>query len=101
VEFPQLFVTQVVYLLDGYGLSIFQIDPHMDARSLGRYRRVLPLFEYIQQVVIMSRDRVSRVLVFFVLFLFYRPFGTNVDSFQLNFVFDFIHLRVPVVSPLW
>jgi len=85
-----LVVTQGVYLLVGYRLSFFQIDSQIDARSVGRYCRFLSLFKYIQQVVIFSRDRVSHVLVIVVLFVFYRQFGANVDSFQLNFVFDFI-----------
>jgi len=40
--------------------------------------------------MVFPRDSVSHVLVFDVLFVFYRQFGANVDSFQLNFVFDFI-----------
>ena len=35
-------------------------------------------------------NRVPDVLVLLVLFVFYRQFRANVDSFQLNFVFDFI-----------
>jgi len=49
-----------------------------------------PFFEYIQQVVIFVSDSVSNVLVFVVLLVFYRQFCANVDSFQVNFLFDFI-----------
>jgi len=50
----------------------------------------LYFLEGIQEVVIFSSYRVSYVMVFVVLFVFYRQFGANVDSFQLNFVFNFI-----------
>jgi len=40
--------------------------------------------------MIFSRDHVPDVQVFIVLFVFYRQLGTDVNSFWLNFVVDFI-----------
>jgi len=58
--------------------------------SVWRYCRFLSFFEHIQQVVIFLMDRVPYVLVFVVFLVLYRQLDANVDSFQLNFVVDFI-----------
>jgi len=55
-----------------------------------QYCRFLSFFEHIQQVVIFLSDRVPYVLVFVVFLVLYRQLGANVDSFQPNFVVDFI-----------
>jgi len=52
VEFLELAVTPGIYLFDGYRLSFFQVDSQNDIRPMGRYRRLVPFFEKILQVVI-------------------------------------------------
>ena len=81
VECLQLVVTECLYLLDGYCLSFFPIDSEVDARSVEWYRRFFFLFNYVPQVVIFLRDPVSNVLVFVVLFVFYRHYRASVYSF--------------------
>jgi len=90
VEFLQLVVTQGIYLFDGYPLAFLQVNSQVEAQPVGRYPGLLSFFEYILQVVIFPGNCVSHVLVFVVLLIFDRRFGANVDSFQLNVVFDFI-----------
>jgi len=90
MELLQLVVTEGIYFLDGYCFSLFEVDSQIDTWSVWRYCRLLPFFEHIQQVVIFLRDWVPYVLFFVVFLVFYRQLGANVDSFQLNFVVDFI-----------
>jgi len=81
MEFLQLVVTEGVYFFYGYRFSFFQVDSWIDAWSVWPYIRFFPFFEHIQQVVVFLRDRVSYVLVFVVLLVFYRQLCANVDSF--------------------
>ena len=83
-------VTQGIYIFYGYRFSPLEVDSQVNARSVGRYNLLFSFFEDILQVVVFLRDHVAHVLVFVVLLVFYHQFGANVDSFQLNFIFDFI-----------
>jgi len=62
----------------------------MDICLIGWYCPFSSFFEYIQQVMISSSDRVPDILVFVMLFIFYCQLGADVDSFQLNLVVDFV-----------
>jgi len=83
-------VTQGIYFFHRYCLPFLQVDSQVDARPVGWYGRLFSFFEDIQLVVIFSGDCLSYILVFVVVFVFYCQFSPNVDSFQLNFIFDFI-----------
>jgi len=90
MELFQLVVTESVYLLDGYCFSFLQVDSRINTWSVGWYCRFFFFFKYIQQVMIFSWNRVPDLLVFVIFFILYRQLCADVDSFQLNFVVDFV-----------
>jgi len=54
------------------------------------YCHFFSFFKYIEEVAVFSQDHLSDVFLFLVLFILDNKFCADVDSFQLNFVVDFI-----------